>query len=141
MATDRQPMTEPESSKELQALLDAAVDGIVIIDHLGTILSFNQSAERLFGLRAAETLGCNVGILMAEQDRRGHDDNGPGIDAALAHRIFDPFCSTKPTGTGLGLPISRTIVHTHGGALDFKPNVPAGACFVVKLPATRTDEQ
>ena len=66
-------------------------------------------------------------------------DNGVGVDGALKHRIFDPFCSTKPTGTGLGLPISRTIVHTHGGALEYHPNEPKGACFVVKLPSTRTD--
>ena len=66
-------------------------------------------------------------------------DNGVGVDGALKHRIFDPFCSTKPTGTGLGLPISRTIVHTHGGALEYRPNEPKGACFVVKLPSTRTD--
>jgi two-component system sensor kinase FixL len=376
--TDRQPVTDSASSKELQALLDAAVDGIVVIDHLGMILSFNRSAERLFGFQAAEALGRNVTLLMTEPDRRGHDaaitkylttripriigrgrevvaqrsdgsvfpaflsvgavpgadpprfvgfirditasreaetdahrlqdrlmhvsrlatvgemasgiahevnqplaaiatyahacdrllgmpdpqideiqdalkqiaeqavragdiirrlrdlaragesarsavdintviaeladlirsdakahgvqyrqelapdlpkvsvdraqiqqvvlnlvrnalealavgqfdtpevvvrtrrtpeedieisvcDNGPGVDPALAQRIFDPFCSTKATGTGLGLPISRTIVRTHGGALDFRPNVPAGACFVVKLPETRTD--
>ncbi len=68
-------------------------------------------------------------------------DNGPGVDSLLAHRIFDPFCSTKPTGTGLGLPISRTIVHTHGGTLDYEPNVPSGACFLVKLPPTRIDQQ
>jgi two-component system sensor kinase FixL len=68
-------------------------------------------------------------------------DNGPGVDSSLKHRIFDPFCSTKPTGTGLGLPISRTIVQTHGGALDYQPNLPTGACFVVKLPATRTDQR
>jgi two-component system sensor kinase FixL len=67
-------------------------------------------------------------------------DNGPGVDAAIAHRIFDPFCSTKPTGTGLGLPISRTIVRTHGGALEYQPNVPAGACFIVGLPSTRADQ-
>jgi signal transduction histidine kinase len=66
-------------------------------------------------------------------------DNGLGVDSALKHRIFDPFCSTKPTGTGLGLPISRTIVHAHRGTLEYQPNVPAGACFVVKLPQTRTD--
>ena len=66
-------------------------------------------------------------------------DNGPGVDSALKHRIFDPFCSTKPTGTGLGLPISRTIVHTHNGTLEYQPNQPRGSCFVVKLPLTRTD--
>ncbi len=68
-------------------------------------------------------------------------DNGPGVDRFIAQRIFDPFCSTKPTGTGLGLPISRTIVHTHGGTLDYEPNVPSGARFLVKLPSTRTDQQ
>jgi len=68
-------------------------------------------------------------------------DNGPGVDGSIAHRMFDPFCSTKPTGTGLGLPISRTIVNTHGGTLDYEPNVPSGACFLVKLPATRMDQQ
>jgi signal transduction histidine kinase len=67
-------------------------------------------------------------------------DNGPGVDTSIVHRIFDPFCSTKPTGTGLGLPISRTIVRTHGGALDYQINVPAGACFVVSLPSTRADQ-
>jgi two-component system sensor kinase FixL len=68
-------------------------------------------------------------------------DNGPGVDNALKHRIFDPFCSTKPTGTGLGLSISRTIVHAHRGTLEYQPNLPAGACFVVKLPSTQTDSR
>jgi two-component system sensor kinase FixL len=66
-------------------------------------------------------------------------DNGPGVDAALKHQIFDPFCSTKPTGTGLGLPISRTIMQRHGGTLDYRPNQPRGACFVMKLRSARTN--
>jgi two-component system, LuxR family, sensor kinase FixL len=66
-------------------------------------------------------------------------DNGPGVEAALKHQIFDPFCSTKPTGTGLGLPISRTIMHRHGGTLEYHPNQPRGACFVMKLPSARTN--
>jgi two-component system sensor kinase FixL len=64
-------------------------------------------------------------------------DNGVGVDSAIVHRMFDPFCSTKPTGTGLGLPISRTIAHTHGGSLDFRSNHPTGACFIMKLPSTQ----
>lgn len=67
-------------------------------------------------------------------------DNGPGVDGYIIHRIFDPFCTTKPTGTGLGLPMSRTIVHTHGGTLEYEPNVPVGACFIVKLPSIRMDQ-
>ena len=62
-------------------------------------------------------------------------DTGPGVDEAIAEKMFDPFCSTKPWGTGLGLPISRTIVEAHAGSVSFRPNVPVGACFSVRLPA------
>jgi two-component system, LuxR family, sensor kinase FixL len=61
-------------------------------------------------------------------------DNGPGVDAKVADRIFDPFCTTKPAGTGLGLPISRTIIALHHGTLEYESNDPVGARFVARLP-------
>jgi two-component system, LuxR family, sensor kinase FixL len=61
-------------------------------------------------------------------------DNGPGVSEAIASRLFDPFCTSKPNGTGLGLAISRTIIKAHQGSLDYRPNVPSGACFTVRLP-------
>jgi len=67
-------------------------------------------------------------------------DNGPGVSPAIAPRLFDPFCSSKPTGTGLGLAISRTIIKSHQGTLDYRPNVPSGACFVVRLPLANRSE-
>jgi signal transduction histidine kinase len=48
--------------------------------------------------------------------------------------MFDPFFSTKENGTGLGLPISNTIVRAHGGSLAYRPNRPTGACFYIRLP-------
>lgn len=63
-------------------------------------------------------------------------DNGVGVMNSVATRMFDPFCSTKPTGTGLGLPISQTIVRAHDGVLEYTPNEPRGACFTVRFPAT-----
>lgn len=66
-------------------------------------------------------------------------DNGAGVDPSVASRMFNPFCSTKPTGTGLGLPISRTIVRAHGGTLDYEPNRPTGACFKVRLSSIRAN--
>jgi two-component system sensor kinase FixL len=66
-------------------------------------------------------------------------DNGVGVSESVAKRLFDPFCSTKPTGTGLGLPISRTIVRAHSGAVDYYPNEPRGACFRVRLPGARLE--
>jgi len=64
------------------------------------------------------------------------EDNGPGIPADLRERIFEPFFSTKPAGegTGLGLPLCRTIVQDHGGELRVEGAPGEGARFVVELP-------
>jgi two-component system, LuxR family, sensor kinase FixL len=68
------PAISADRQDELQVLLDASVDGIVMIDHLGRIKTFNRAAERLFGYQAEELLGRNVNVLMTEQDRNAHDD-------------------------------------------------------------------
>lgn len=61
-------------------------------------------------------------------------DTGPGLDEAVAERVFDPFFSTRKDATGLGLPISNTIAKAHGGSLGYRPNTPNGAVFFVRLP-------
>jgi two-component system sensor kinase FixL len=61
-------------------------------------------------------------------------DNGPGLSAAALERLFDPFFSTKEDGTGLGLPISNTLIRAQEGTLGYRPNVPDGACFYFCLP-------
>ena len=66
-------------------------------------------------------------------------DNGPGLAQAVVARLFDPFCTTKPNGTGLGLAISRTIIKSHQGSLEYRPNSPRGACFIVRLPLHKQD--
>jgi PAS domain S-box-containing protein len=58
---------------ELKALLDAAVDAVIVIDHRGCIDTFNRSAERLFGWRATDVVGKNVAVLMPEPYRAEHD--------------------------------------------------------------------
>jgi two-component system sensor kinase FixL len=58
---------------EFQALLDAAVDAIIVIGEEGTIITFNRAAERLFGHAAADVLGKNVSILMEEPHHSQHD--------------------------------------------------------------------
>jgi two-component system, LuxR family, sensor kinase FixL len=61
-------------------------------------------------------------------------DNGPGVPERNVPRLFEPFFTTKKVGTGLGLVTSRSIAESHGGTLSFRPNVPVGACFVLRLP-------
>jgi PAS domain S-box-containing protein len=62
-----------EVAAELKALLDAAVDGVIIIDHAGRIATFNAAAERLFGYTSAEVFGQHINVLMPEPYRSGHD--------------------------------------------------------------------
>ncbi|HVY79588.1 MAG TPA: PAS domain S-box protein [Steroidobacteraceae bacterium] len=62
------------SANVLQAVMEAALEAIVLIDRHGIITGFNRSAERLFGYPAAEVLGRNVSVLMAEPYRSSHDD-------------------------------------------------------------------
>ena len=57
---------------ELKALLDTAVDAVIIIDCRGTIEQFNRGAERLFGFSAAEAIGHDVTMLMPSPHRERH---------------------------------------------------------------------
>jgi two-component system sensor kinase FixL len=61
-------------SRETQALMEAAVDAIIVIDHRGRILAVNDSTQRLFGFRTDELLGENVSMLMPQPDRGAHDE-------------------------------------------------------------------
>lgn len=57
---------------ELQALLDACVDAVIIIDHRGTIETFNRAAGRMFGYQDGDVIGRNVSVLMPEPDHGRH---------------------------------------------------------------------
>ena len=61
-------------------------------------------------------------------------DHGPGIDPAVAARLFLPFQSTKPTGLGLGLALARKIVLLHGGDLTLTSSPDGGATATMRLP-------
>jgi len=61
-------------------------------------------------------------------------DSGNGITPMLLARVFDPFVSTKPDGTGLGLPIARQIVMAHGGTIAIESSPGEGTTVRVILP-------
>jgi PAS domain S-box-containing protein len=61
-------------------------------------------------------------------------DNGPGLDTAKSRNIFNLFYTTKPGGTGLGLPIANRIVEEHGGRMAVASTPGEGATFAFFLP-------
>ena len=68
------------------------------------------------------------GVLVAVRD------TGPGLSRTTVEHLFEPFHTTKSSGLGLGLSISRSIVEAHGGRLWASANVPRGTVFQFTLP-------
>jgi signal transduction histidine kinase len=62
-------------------------------------------------------------------------DTGVGMTEDVRARIFDAFFSTRPAGSGLGLPTARKIVEAHGGSLQVQSEPGKGSQFTVRLPA------
>lgn len=61
-------------------------------------------------------------------------DNGPGIPAENIGKVFTPFYTSKASGTGLGLALSKKIVEEHGGSIEVKSPPGSGAEFLITLP-------
>jgi len=64
-------------------------------------------------------------------------DDGPGIKEEDLSRIFNPFFTTRDSGTGLGLPAVRRIARLHGGRVEVSSKVGEGSIFTIHLPLTR----
>jgi C4-dicarboxylate-specific signal transduction histidine kinase len=77
-------------------------------------------------IRSESHDGDNVGVTV--------QDTGSGIAANHLDHLFSAFFTTKPSGMGMGLSISRSIVEAHGGRLWATPNEPHGAIFCFSLP-------
>ena len=67
-------------------------------------------------------------------------NSGPIIGAELVDKIFTPFFTTRENGLGLGLPLSRSIVETHGGRLWVEPGTGQGTNFQFTIPLQGTAE-
>ena len=82
--------------------------------------------------------GISVSVSHSENDqvKVAVTDHGNGITKEVEERIFQPFFTTKRSGMGLGLAISRSIIESHGGVLGFTKNPSGGTTFYFTLPVT-----
>lgn len=93
---------------------------------INAVQAMSQSEHRRLTVRTSLHDGeLNVSI----------EDNGPGITAADQQRIFESFFTTKSNGMGMGLPISRSIIESSGGAISVRNLESGGASFSFTLPA------
>jgi PAS domain S-box-containing protein len=67
------------------------------------------------------------------------EDSGPGISPAVLHNLFEPFVTTRPQGSGLGLYVCRQIARAHGGELIAYNRPEGGAVFELRLPGHPED--
>lgn len=94
------------------------------------------------GMEAMRSVDCCHGETITLRTRLRDDgdievavvDSGCGVSEAAERKIFTPFSTTKETGMGMGLSISRSIITSHGGQLDFHNNDSNGATFFFTLP-------
>jgi two-component system sensor kinase FixL len=98
-------------SRETQALMEAAVDAIIVIDHRGRMQAINDAASRIFGYRSDELLGENVSMLMPEPDRGNHDHY-------LAQHL--------KTGTAKIIGLGRDITAQRKGGITFPARLSVG---------------
>ncbi len=112
---------------------------------VGDEIALAEAFAHLVANAAEATVGLPKGkiTLSAKPIREGNhtsgvvvtvQDNGRGIAADLKDKIFSPFCTTKPRGMGLGLPIVKRTVFDHNGRVDIDSN-PQGTSVSVLLPA------
>lgn len=89
-----------------------------------------NAAEATSGLAAPEVM------ITAKLTRGGRlrievRDNGPGVEDDVIAHIFTPFFSTRNKGSGIGLAMTRQLVHRNGGTVRYAKSIGTGACFIV----------
>lgn len=88
---------------------------------------------------AAQAMGGEGTIVLQTRNQDVHPhirivDHGPGIAPEVAAHLFEPFHTTKESGTGLGLFIAKQAVEAHGGTLTHAPTPGGGATFLIQFP-------
>jgi signal transduction histidine kinase len=113
-----------ESAEEAEAFIDSDLLQQALMNVLlNAIDASGQMGDVSVRLQTANS---HVEILVT--------DSGPGLDLEQQDRIFEPFYTTKPTGTGLGLAVTKTLLERMGALVECQ-NTALGACFRILLPA------
>ncbi|MCD2493494.1 HAMP domain-containing histidine kinase [Lacrimispora sp. NSJ-141] len=112
-----------DTAKLYQAITNLIKNGLEALGHEGTVsLCLREATEDETLLLGTETTVIEI------------KDTGVGLSAKQQEVIFQPFFTDKANGTGLGLPIARNIVESHGGKLCISSCPGKGSVFTILLP-------
>ncbi|MEE4361046.1 MAG: nitrogen regulation protein NR(II) [Pseudomonadales bacterium] len=125
------PEVVSDAEQLIQALLNVVNNAAQAVeDTEGATIILRTRTVRQFTINnARHRLAIRIDII----------DNGPGITAELADRLFYPMISGRPGGTGLGLSIAQSIVSQHGGTMEYESE-PGATRFTLFLPLEPSDE-
>jgi two-component system sensor kinase FixL len=130
---------------EIEARVDAGLPAVladqiqieqVLLNLLRNAMDAMEVADikrRLISVEARRKSSYAVEISVA--------DSGPGVPAEVVDTIFEPFVTTKSSGMGMGLSISRSIVESHGGSLRMLHGDWPGGTFIFDLPTAEAEAE
>lgn len=101
-----------------RAILNVIINAVEACEGGGRVRVFTRSAEEEYQIEVR--------------------DNGPGLTKEVAERAFDPYFTTKPSGTGIGLSITRGIFEEHGGSVALSSSLGGGCHVLMSLPLRRS---
>ena len=135
LLAEMQAAIEPQLDGQTELRIEPVGDTLRVLankDALkGALLNLVTNAIQACGAGARVAVGTYIG------DRTVTftvSDNGPGIPEEILPRVFEPFFTTRPQGTGLGLAVVKTVAATHGGSVEVD-STESGASFSISLPA------
>ena len=128
------PMIYVDRARLLQAFLNTIRNGAQAMTDGGVLrVATRLTTEAPEATQNAETPREAIEIEIT--------DSGSGIPERALKQVFDPFFSTKVSGSGLGLPVTRRIIEDHGGHIDVQSREGEGTTFIFRLPAVRADAE
>lgn len=120
------PIIEADKVQIEQVILNLVRNAIEAYDNTALSSSIASDGNTRLITIATEQTADNLQVSVT--------DNGHGISQAQMKNLFEPFFTSKETGLGMGLSISRTIIETHGGSLSAVSDGRSGSTFTINLP-------
>ncbi len=117
------PLIALDRDQFVQALLNIVRNAVAALDGQGTIVLRTRAATNF-------TIGDIRHRVIASIEI---EDDGPGIPPELADSVFYPLVTSRPEGTGLGLPAAQELISRHGGLIEFDSR-PGRTVFMVRIP-------